>query len=94
MVEINMFRYVPVRCGLDLIYHQMVAVIEQTGLNYIEWDMNRHLSEVYSSAFPHDQQGEIVHRYMLEVCVLMSRTTSRYPEILFESCSGGGGRLI
>ena len=77
----------------DHIYHQMVAVIEQTGLNYIKWDMNRHLSEVYSSAFPYDQQGEIVHRYMLGVYALMSRITSRYPEILFESCSGGGGRF-
>ncbi len=49
----------------DHIYHQMVAVIEHTGLNYIKWDMNRHLSEVYSSAFTWSQQGEIVHRYYM-----------------------------
>jgi len=39
------------------------------------------------------RQGEISHRYILGLYNLMNRLTMRYPEILFEGCSGGGGRF-
>jgi alpha-galactosidase len=52
--------------------------------------MNRHLTEVWSPAHP---AGEVHHRYCLGVYALLERITSEFPQVLFESCSGGGGRF-
>ena len=60
---------------------------------YIKWDMNRCLTEVFSSARPAEEQGENFHRYILGVYSLYERLTSEFPEILFESCSSGGARF-
>jgi alpha-galactosidase len=42
---------------------------------------------------PPDRQGEFFHRYILGVYELYRRLTTRFPDILFESCAGGGGRF-
>ncbi len=62
-------------------------------IRYVKWDMNRSLADLYSSALPEDRQEEVSHRYMLGVYDLLERLTSKFPAILFEGCSGGGGRF-
>ena len=42
---------------------------------------------------PPERQGEFFHRYMLGLYDLYERLTSRFPDILFESCASGGGRF-
>ncbi len=78
---------------VDCIYEMMAKVIEEAKLDYIKWDMNRPLTEVYSAALPFDRQGEVFHRYTLGVYDLYDRLTKRFPNILFESCSSGGARF-
>ncbi|EGP66343.1 alpha-galactosidase [Streptococcus sp. oral taxon 056 str. F0418] len=78
---------------IEHIFQKMSAIIEEAKLDYIKWDMNRTLTEVYSCELPADQQGEVFHRYVLGVYKLYERLTSTYPNILFESCSSGGGRF-
>ena len=78
---------------VDEIFERLSAVIKEAQLDYIKWDMNRPLTDVFSSAWPADRQGEIFHRYVLGVYDLYERLTSRYPHLLFESCSSGGGRF-
>ena len=46
-----------------------------------------------SRLLPADRQGEVGHRYVLGVYALMERLVTAYPDVLFESCSGGGGRF-
>ena len=78
---------------VDEIFERLSAVIEEAQLDYIKWDMNRPLTDVFSAAWPADQQGDIFHRYVLGVYDLYERLISRYPSLLFESCSSGGGRF-
>lgn len=77
----------------DNIYQQMKKVLDSAAIDYIKWDMNRNMSEVYSSALGSTQQGEVYHRYILGLYEFLERLTSECPNILFESCSGGGGRF-
>ena len=77
----------------DNIYDQMAKILNSTNIAYLKWDFNRHLSDLYSVALPKERQGEIYHRYMLGVYELLERVTTNFPNILFESCSGGGGRF-
>lgn len=62
-------------------------------IDYIKWDMNRHLTEVGSFAFPAYQQKEIYHRYVLGLYRVLEVITTKYPNCLFENCSSGGGRF-
>lgn len=77
----------------ERIYVQIKAILDHCGVDYIKWDMNRNMTEVYSSKLPPDQQGETAHRYMLGLYEFLDKLTTEYPNILFESCSGGGGRF-
>lgn len=78
---------------VDCIYDMMAKILSEAKVSYIKWDMNRSISECYSAALPADRQGEVYHRYILGVYDLYERLTSRFPEVLFESCSSGGGRF-
>lgn len=78
---------------VDYIYKMMSKVIKETKLDYIKWDMNRYITEMYSTALPADRQLEMPHRYILGVYNLYARLTQAYPDVLFESCASGGGRF-
>ena len=78
---------------VDAIYEQMARVIEETKLDYIKWDMNRPLTDVFSKSLAPDQQGEVFHRYVLGLYHLYDRLTTAFPSVLFESCASGGGRF-
>lgn len=62
-------------------------------IDYIKWDMNRNMSDVYSRALPAGRQGEVFHRYMLGLYRLLEQLTTAFPAVLFEGCAGGGGRF-
>lgn len=80
---------------VDGIYAQMKKVILETKLDYIKWDMNRNITEAYSS-YLYDigkPQDEFFHRYILGVYELYENITRDFPNVLIEACAGGGGRF-
>lgn len=77
----------------DNIFNQMHAVLSKNNIEYLKWDFNRNLSEVGSLALPPEKQKEVCHRFVLGTYELMDRFTKAFPNILFENCSGGGGRF-
>ena len=77
----------------DYLYERMTAILDSANIEYVKWDMNRHISDVYSAVLPKERQGEVYHRYVLAVYEMMESLVQRYPNLLFESCSGGGGRF-
>lgn len=62
-------------------------------IDYIKWDMNRHITDIGSTSFPIDQQGEISHRYILGLYRILDTLVNQFPNVLFENCSSGGGRF-
>lgn len=69
------------------------AVLSSAPISYVKWDMNRHMTEVGSPSLPPERQKETYHRYILGLYAAMDEITCSFPDILFESCSGGGGRF-
>ncbi|MTT30858.1 alpha-galactosidase [Terrilactibacillus sp. BCM23-1] len=67
-------------------------VLSSALIRYVKWDMNRHMTEIGSALLPPERQRETAHRYMLGLYYVLEVITSKYPKILFESCSSGGGR--
>jgi len=77
----------------DYIIKSVSDVLENASISYVKWDMNRNMSEIGSLGLPPKRQRETAHRYMLGLYRILEEITTRFPEVLFESCSGGGGRF-
>lgn len=69
----------------DEIFKRICAVLDQGNVEYIKWDMNRSLADIYAPNVTYD--------YVLGVYAFLEKLTNRYPDILIEGCSGGGGRF-
>jgi alpha-galactosidase len=66
----------------------------QTGdIDYVKWDANRQLSEVFWDQLPANRSQEIWHRYILGLYHILETVTGEFPEVLFEGCCSGGGRF-
>lgn len=77
----------------DYLYRQISNVLDCANVEYIKWDMNRSISDWYSPGLSSGRQSEMPHRYVLGLYELLERLTTDYPDVLFEGCSGGGGRF-
>ncbi len=69
------------------------SILASAPIDYVKWDWNRFVTEPWTAAVPPDRQGEFFHRYVLGLYDLYERLTSRFPDILFESCASGGARF-
>lgn len=69
----------------DYIVDKMISVISSADISYIKWDCNRNLTETSRGSQPHE--------FVLGLYEIIDRITGKFPHILFESCSGGGGRF-
>ena len=77
----------------DYVVESICNVLRSAKIEYVKWDMNRHLTNIGSLFLETKHQRETAHRYMLGVYDIMQRITQQFPDILFESCSSGGGRF-
>ena len=77
----------------DHVYGAIKQVLESADITYVKWDMNRSLTDVWSSALPANRQGELFHRFVLGVYDILTRMRRDFPGILIEGCCGGGGRF-
>ena len=77
----------------DYLFDSISAVLKGVLIEYVKWDFNRSVANVYSRTLPADRQGETAHRFMLGTYRLLERLTEAFPEVMIEGCSGGGGRF-
>ncbi len=78
---------------VDAIFKQIADVIEKSGADYIKMDLNRSIYDVYTQTAGWQNAGMILHRYVLGVYRFLEQMLERFPDILIEGCSGGGGRF-
>lgn len=66
-------------------------ILTENAIDYVKWDYNRNITNIGNgdSALATKMQS---HVYMLGLYDLVSYLTEKHSNILFESCSGGGGR--
>ena len=78
---------------LDYLKRTYTETFRGCQIDYFKWDMNRHMSDVYSAVLPAARQGEAAHRYMLGLYELLAWWRRTFPSAMLETCSGGGGRF-
>lgn len=77
----------------NFIIEKMTEVFSSADISYVKWDMNRIVSDYYSTRLPAKRQGEVAHRYIMGLYRCMKTLTERFPHILFEGCAAGGNRF-
>ena len=76
----------------EYIIDSVDRVLSSANIEYVKWDYNRHISDMYSSTLA--QQGEFFHRYILGLYEILDTIfMKKHPHLLFESCSSGGNRF-
>ena len=76
---------------VDAIFESICKVLDMGTVDYLKWDYNRSIVDVYSHTAK--DQGKVLYDYMLGLYDFLERLTQRYPDMLIEGCSGGGGRF-
>lgn len=76
----------------DYLIEKVNAILDDANIYYVKWDINRSLADIWSNNLPAKKQGEVYHRYVLGLYRVMDKIIKTHPDILFEGCSGGGGR--
>lgn len=76
----------------DYIVDAVDAILSSAPIDYVKWDYNRHISDMYSATLAN--QGEFFHRYILGLYEVLGRIfCQKHPKVLLESCSSGGNRF-
>ncbi len=76
----------------DYLIERINGILDDADIFYVKWDINRSLADIWSNELPSERQGEVYHRYILGLYRVMDAIIKTHPDILFEGCSGGGGR--
>lgn len=77
----------------DYVFECISRVLKGANIEYLKWDMNRPLCNLYSAGLTKEQQGELSHRYVLALYELQERLFQEFPNVLLENCSSGGARF-
>ena len=77
----------------DYVIEAVSSILSTAGIDYVKWDYNRNMTEAFSALLAPSNQMETQHRYILGLYRVLEEITDRFPHVLFESCSGGGGRF-
>ncbi len=78
---------------VDHVFNALSNIFDNYSIDYVKWDFNRYLTESYSASLDVERKKETNYRFILGTYDLLNRFTSKYPNILLETCSAGGGRF-
>lgn len=70
----------------------MSNLLSRNNIKFVKWDRNRGLTQPGWPDAPGDLQREVRIRYMENLYRLIDTLRARFPEVIFENCSSGGGR--
>ncbi|MCD2422659.1 alpha-galactosidase [Niabella pedocola] len=94
-------RQVPGRVFLNLaredvyqyLYQSLSRLLRENKIDFIKWDQNTYLSDPGWAAASPEMQLEVRIRFVSNVYRLVDALRKEFPEVLFESCASGGGRV-
>lgn len=77
----------------DYIFHFMDELLSQNDIQFIKWDYNRPFSEPGWEQMPVEDQKKIYVAFTDNLYSIFSELRKKHPNVEFESCSSGGGRV-
>lgn len=77
----------------EFIYDFMFKLLSENNIKFIKWDMNRNFSEPGYPTAPVEEQREIWVRHVHGIYSIVEKLKSSFLDVIFQTCSGGGGRI-
>ena len=75
----------------EYVYDSVCNVLDSGNIEYLKWDYNSCITDVYSRSA--DDQGKVLYDYMTGLYEVLEKLNEKYPDVMIEGCSGGGGRF-
>ena len=77
---------------IDNVFSQIKKILDKYDIDYVKWDHNRNIFDVYSKELG-KRQKEFHYRFTRGLYRLIEKFINAYPSILFEGCASGGARF-
>jgi len=75
------------------LYKYLHDLLKENNIKYIKWDMNKALTNPGFPSAPTDEQRAVRIKYMENFYRLVETLRQEFPDVWFENCSSGGGRI-
>jgi alpha-galactosidase len=78
---------------VQYLYQSFHKLLKENNIKFIKWDMNKQMSDPGFPSAPVDEQRAVRIKYMENLYRLVETLRSDFPDVWFENCSSGGGRI-
>ncbi|MER6733104.1 alpha-galactosidase [Streptomyces puniciscabiei] len=75
----------------EYLWEQLDTLLSSAPIDYVKWDFNRCFTDAGWPGEPYPQRLWVDH--VRAFYALLDRLRAAHPQVAFESCSGGGGRI-
>ena len=75
------------------LYKYFYDLLKENNIKFIKWDMNKALTDPGFPSAPADEQRAVRIKYVENLYRLVENLRKEFPDVWFENCSSGGGRI-
>jgi alpha-galactosidase len=75
------------------LYQSFHSLLKENNIKFIKWDMNKALTDPGFMSAPSDEQRAVRIKYVDNLYRLVGALRGEFPEVWFENCASGGGRV-
>lgn len=75
------------------LYSCFSKLLRENNIRYIKWDMNKSLTDPGFPSAPAEQQRAVRIQYVENLYRLIETLRKEFPDVWFENCASGGGRV-
>ncbi|HHV86065.1 MAG TPA: alpha-galactosidase [Petrimonas sp.] len=75
------------------VYKSISGLLRENNIKFIKWDMNKSLTDPGFMSAPSDEQRAVRIKYVENLYRLVGTLRKEFPDVWFEDCSSGGGRI-
>ena len=75
------------------LYDSFSKLLRENNIKFIKWDMNKSLTDPGFPSAPSDEQRAVRIKYVENLYRLLETLRAEFPDVWFENCASGGGRV-
>lgn len=73
--------------------NSLTVLLKENNIDFIKWDQNNYLLDPGWVNAPNGLEREVRLRHVNNIYRLLEELRKRFPDVLFETCASGGGRV-
>ena len=77
----------------NYLFNSFHKLLKENNIKFIKWDMNKAMSDVGFLSAPTEEQRAVRIKYVENLYRLIESLRKEFPDVWFENCASGGGRI-